>query len=71
VACLRAIWLGELPAKPVPISEAAVSILLAGEPEPRAYFNEVHVQTLVSSTIVAQSIASKIFKVYSPALFVR
>jgi len=55
----------------VPISEAAVSILLAGEPEPRAYFNEVHVQTLVSSTIVAQSIASKIFKVYSPALFVR
>jgi hypothetical protein len=61
----------ELPAKPLPISEAAVSILFAGEPKPRVYRNEVNVQTLVSLTIVAQSVASKIFKVYSPALLVR
>ena len=52
-------------------SEAAFSILLAGETKPRAYFNEIHVQTLVSSTIFTQTIAAKIFKVYPPALFVR
>jgi len=32
---------------------------------------EVHVQTLVSSTIFAKALAAKIFKVYPPALFVR
>jgi hypothetical protein len=55
----------------LPISETAGSILLADKPKPRAHFNEVHVQTLVSSTIVAQAVAAKIFKVDSPALFVR
>jgi hypothetical protein len=55
----------------LPISETTVSILLAGEPKPRVYRNEVNVQTLVSSAIFAQAIASKIFKVYSPTLFVR
>ena len=65
-------WACSLSAKPLLISEAAVSILLAGEPKMRAHRNEVNVQTLVSSTIVvAQAIASKIFKVYAPALFVR
>ena len=54
------------------ISEAAVSILLAGEPKMRVHRHEVNVQTLVSSTIVVgQAIASKIFKVYAPTLFVR
>ena len=54
------------------ISEAAVSILLAGEPKMRVHRHEVNVQTLVSSTIiVGQAIASKIFKVYAPTLFVR
>ena len=52
-------------------SEAAFSILLAGETKARAYFNEIHVQTLVSATIFTQAIAAKIFKVYPPALFVR
>jgi hypothetical protein len=52
-------------------SEAAISILPFGETKPRAYLNEVNVQTLISSTIFAQAIASKIFKVYSPALFAR
>jgi hypothetical protein len=36
-----------------------------------AHFNEVHVQTLVSSTIFAKAVASKVLEVYSPALFVR
>jgi hypothetical protein len=52
-------------------SESAFSILLTGETESRAYFNEIHVQTLVSSTIFTQAIAAKIFKVYPPTLFVR
>jgi hypothetical protein len=45
--------------------------LFSGKTKPRAYFNEIHVQTLVSSTIFAKAVASKIFKIYSPALFVR
>jgi hypothetical protein len=45
--------------------------LLRGETNPRAYFNEIHVQALTSSTIFAKALASKIFKVYSPALFAR
>jgi hypothetical protein len=39
--------------------------------KPRAHFHEVHVQTLVSSTIFAKSIVSKVFEVYSPTFFVR
>jgi hypothetical protein len=31
--------------------------MLSGEPESRAYGNEVNVQTLISSTIFAQTIA--------------
>lgn len=65
-------WACRLSAKPLLISEAAVSILLAGEPKMRVHRHEVNVQTLVSSTIVVgQAIASKIFKVYAPTLFVR
>ena len=45
--------------------------MFVGETKPRARFNKVHVQALVSSTILAKAVASKIFKVYSPALFVR
>jgi hypothetical protein len=56
---------------PAVTSEAAISILLSRETKPRAYFNEVHVQTLASSTKFAQAVAAKIFKVYPPALFVR
>jgi hypothetical protein len=52
-------------------SEAAVSVLFADEPKTRIHSNEVNVQTLISSTIFAQAIASKVFKVYSPALSVR
>jgi hypothetical protein len=39
--------------------------------EPRTYGAEVNVETLVSSAILTQAIASKIFKVYAPALFMR
>jgi hypothetical protein len=52
-------------------SEAAFSILLVAETKPRTYFNEVDVQTLVSSTIFAKAVALKVLEVYSPALFVR
>src|SRR5262249_17335982 len=52
-------------------SESAISILFSGETKPRSHFNEVYVQALVSSTKFAKAFASKIFKVYSPALFVR
>jgi hypothetical protein len=52
-------------------SEAAISICLCGEAIPRAYLNEVHVKTLVSSAIFAKGVASKVLKIYSPALFAR
>lgn len=54
-----------------PISEAAISILFCSNPEPRAYSNEVDVQALMSSTKFTQTIAAEIFKVYSPAPFLR
>jgi hypothetical protein len=37
----------------------------------RAHSDEINIQTLISSTKFAQTIASKVFKVYPPALFVR
>jgi hypothetical protein len=52
-------------------SETALSVLFADEPKPRAHFNEVDVQTIVSSTIFAKAVALEIFKVDSPAVFVR
>jgi hypothetical protein len=52
-------------------SEAALSILFIGETKPRAYFNEVHVQTLISSAIFAKTVALKVLKIYSPAIFAR
>ena len=52
-------------------SEAAISILFRGETKPQAFFNEVHVQTLVSSTVFAKAVALKVLKVYSPAPFLR
>jgi hypothetical protein len=39
--------------------------------KPRTQLNEIHVQTLVSSTEFTKTVASKIFKVQSPALFER
>jgi hypothetical protein len=45
--------------------------LFVAETKPRAYFNEVDVQTLVTSTIFAKAVAMKVLEVYSPALFVR
>jgi hypothetical protein len=53
------------------VSESTNSILHSDETSPRAHLNKVYIQTLVSSTIVAQAITAKIFKVYSPALFMR
>jgi hypothetical protein len=52
-------------------SEAALSVLFADDSKLRVYFNEVHVQTFVPSTIFAKAIAFEIFKVDSPAVFVR
>ena len=37
----------------------------------RAHSDEINIQTLISSTKFAQTTASKVFKVYPPALFVR
>ena len=42
-----------------------------GETKPRAYFNEVHVQTLISSAIFPKTAALKVLKIYSPAIFAR
>ena len=53
------------------ISKAACCIMFAGEPKMRTDSNEVHVKTLIATPIFAQSTAAKVFKVYSPALFVR
>jgi hypothetical protein len=50
---------------------AAISVLFRGNTKVRAYFNEIHVQTLVSSTVFAKAVALKVLKVYSPALFAR
>ena len=55
----------------MPIFETAICIAFFGKAKVRAHGNEINVQTLISSTIFAQSIAVKIFKVYSPALLVR
>jgi hypothetical protein len=50
---------------------AAISINLCAEAIPCASFNEIHVQTLVSSTIFAEAVASKVLEMYSPTLFAR
>jgi hypothetical protein len=65
------LWACSLSAKPLPISEAALSVLFADDSKPRVHINEVHVQTFVPSTIFAKAIALEIFKVDSPAVFVR
>jgi len=51
--------------------EAAVSVVLSGEPETRADSNEVNIQALISSTIFAQTAAPKVFEIYPPALLMR
>jgi len=51
--------------------EAAVSVVLSGEPETRADSNKVYIQTLISSTIFAQTVASKVFEIYPPTLLMR
>jgi hypothetical protein len=55
----------------LPRSKTAISVLFRGETKPRAYFNEVHIQTLVSSTIYAKAVASEVLDVYPPSLFAR
>jgi hypothetical protein len=51
--------------------KSAVCIQFSGEAKTRAHGNEVNIQTLISSAIFAQTIASKVFKMNSPALLVR
>jgi hypothetical protein len=51
--------------------KSAGCIALSDESETRADRNEINVQTLISSTIFAQTIASKVFEVYPPALLMR
>lgn len=65
-------WL--MPAAPlsaVSISESAIGILFPDKPELRSNGDEVDIETLVSPTILTQAVASKVFKVDAPALFVR
>jgi hypothetical protein len=52
-------------------SKPAVSILLCAEPKARTHLNEVNIETQVSTTKLAQALASKILKIYPPALFAR
>ena len=51
--------------------EAAIPVLLSGQAKLRADFDEVDVQTLLSVTIIGKALASQVFKVYPPALFMR
>lgn len=51
--------------------ESAIPVLLSGQAKLRADFDEVDVQTLLSVTIIGKALASQVFKVYPPALFVR
>ena len=51
--------------------EPTVSVVPSGKPEMRANSNEVNIQTLISSTILAQTVASKVFEIDPPALLVR
>jgi hypothetical protein len=53
------------------MSVTAISVCLWAEAIPRAYLNEVDIHTLISSTKLAKPFASKVFKIYPPALFVR
>ena len=58
-------WPAEAQSKP------AVSVLLCAEPKTRTHLNEVNIETLVSTTKLTQALASKILKIYPPALFAR
>src|ERR1700745_2178123 len=49
-------------------SKPAVCMVLPAKPEVRTHRNKVYVQTLIASTVFAQTVASKVFKVYAPAL---
>jgi hypothetical protein len=49
-------------------SKPAVCIVLPAKTEVRTHRNKVYIQTLIASTVLAQTVASKVFKVYAPAL---
>jgi hypothetical protein len=51
--------------------EPAGRIALSDESKTRTDSNEINVQTLIASTIFAQTLASKVFEVYSPTLLLR
>jgi len=53
IAVIRFVWMITVVAGPAVASESAISILFAGETKARAHFDEIDVQTLVSSTIFA------------------